>query len=136
MYLVHSAKHLSRVGDSFHSPSEDVQRQLQPLQDLTALTVQTQALQCLQKHTNTHVLLLSLVVLLRLFSNHLSYLLHLQGLPAPAQLQLDVFLSQVAGVLLRLQPLLQGVLITAEGEGYLRKSCLRARKTSFFHSSF
>lgn len=59
------------------------------------------------------------------------HLLHLQGLPASAQLQLDVLLSQVAGVLLRLQPLLQGVLITAEGQGDLREGRLGARRHLF-----
>lgn len=55
VYLVHSSEHLSCVGDSLHRATEDVQRQLQPLQDRTALTVQTQALQCLKTHTNTHM---------------------------------------------------------------------------------
>lgn len=52
-YLMHGTKHLCCVGDSLHSPSKDVQRQLQRLQDLTALTVQTQALQCLKSHSVT-----------------------------------------------------------------------------------
>lgn len=52
--------------------------------------------------------------------------LYLQGLPASGQLKLDVLLSQVAGVLLGLQPLLQGVLITAESQSNLTKSRLRA----------
>lgn len=47
VYLVHSTEDLSRVGDSLHGSGEDVQRQPQPLQDLTALTVHTQVLQCL-----------------------------------------------------------------------------------------
>ncbi|TNN82874.1 hypothetical protein EYF80_006831 [Liparis tanakae] len=38
-------------------------------------------------------------------------------LPASGQLQPDVVLRQVAGVLLRLQPLRQGVLVTARGQG-------------------
>lgn len=55
-YLVYGPEHLSCVGDSFHGPTEDVQRELQSLQDLTALTVQTQALQRLKAHTaNTDV---------------------------------------------------------------------------------
>lgn len=45
---------------------------------------------------------------------------HLKGLPASGQLQLDVLLSQVTSVLLSLQPLLQCVLVTAEGQGDLR----------------
>lgn len=51
--------------------------------------------------------------------------LHLQGLPASGQLQLDVLLGQVASVLLSLQPLLQGVLVTAEGQGDLREGRLQ-----------
>jgi len=50
MYLVHSTEHLCCVGDSLHCPSEDIQTQLQPLKDVTALAVQTQALQCLKAH--------------------------------------------------------------------------------------
>lgn len=63
------------------------------------------------------------MVSLRLTSGHL---LHLQGLPSSGQLQLDILLSQVAVVLLGLQPLLQGVLITAEGHGDLNEGRLRA----------
>ena len=75
MYLVHSAEHLRCVGDSLHSPPEDVQTQLQPLQDRTALTVQTQALQSLTaQHRNTHTwCTCCLVVPLRLISHHLSF---------------------------------------------------------------
>lgn len=62
MYLVHSSEHLGCVGDSFHGATDDVQRQLQPLQDLTALTVQTQALQCLKTHIDTLLSTCSLVV--------------------------------------------------------------------------
>lgn len=53
LHLMNSAEHLRCVGDPLNRPSEDVQRQLQLLQDVTALTVQTQALQGLQTHTNT-----------------------------------------------------------------------------------
>lgn len=56
---------------------------------------------------------------------------HLQGLPASGQLQLDVLLSQVASVLLCLQPLLQGVLITAEGQSDLREGRLQAKQHVF-----
>lgn len=49
-YLMHSSEHLGCVGDSFHGAAKDVQRQLQPLQDPAALTVQTQALQHLKTH--------------------------------------------------------------------------------------
>lgn len=52
-YLVHSSKHLSCVGDALHRPTEDVKRELQPLQHLAALAVQTQALQCLQENPLT-----------------------------------------------------------------------------------
>lgn len=38
-YLVHGSQHLGRVGDALHRPTEDVQWQLQPLQDLAALAV-------------------------------------------------------------------------------------------------
>lgn len=38
-HLVHSSQHLSRVRDALHRPTQDVQRQLQPLQDLAALAV-------------------------------------------------------------------------------------------------
>ena len=55
VYLVHGAEHLGCVRDSFHRPTEDVQRQFQPLQDRTALTVQTQALQGLETHTQIMV---------------------------------------------------------------------------------
>lgn len=58
-YLVHSSEHLCCVGDPLYSPTEDVQGQLQPLQDLTAFTVQTQPLQHLKTHTHTLVNLLS-----------------------------------------------------------------------------
>lgn len=50
---------------------------------------------------------------------------HLQGLPASGQLQLDVLLSQVTSVLLSLQPLLQRVLVAAEGQGDLREGRLQ-----------
>lgn len=60
-------------------------------------------------------------------------LLHLQRLSASAQLQLDVLLSQVPGMFLRLKPLLQGVLVTMEGHGDLREGRLPA-KQSLFHS--
>lgn len=113
-YLVYGPEHFSCVGNSLYSSTEDVQRQLQPLQDLTALTVQTQPLQCLKTHTNTHVSQHSSVSF-----EIICHTLYLQGLPASGQLQLNVLLSQVAGVLLRLQPLLQGVLITAESQSDL-----------------
>lgn len=61
----------------------------------------------------------------------MSGVLHLQGLPASGQLQLDVLLSQVASVLLCLQPLLQGVLITAEGQGDLREGRLQEKQHVF-----
>lgn len=57
-YLVHSSEHLSRVGDSFYSPAQDIQRKLQPLQDLVAFTVQAQGLQCLDAHISTHTVIL------------------------------------------------------------------------------
>lgn len=41
---------------------------------------------------------------------------YLQCLPASHQLQLDVLLSQVPCMLLCLQPLLQGVLVTTKGQ--------------------
>lgn len=58
--------------------------------------------------------------------NHGSFLppAYLQGLPPPAQLQQYVLLSQVAGVLLRLQPLFQSVLVRAEGQRYLAEGRL------------
>ena len=63
---------------------------------------------------------------------------YLQGLPASGQFQLDVLLGQVAGVLLRLQPLLQSVLITAERQGDLREGSLGAETVSgrSFHPGF
>lgn len=127
---MHSAEHLSRVGDSFHGPTEDVQRELQPLQDLTARTVQTQALQCLKTHTNTRVSFKAY------FRSTVCLLPYLQSLSASGQLQLDVLLSQVAVVLLRLQPLLQGVLITAEGQGDLTEGSLRARTKKIYFITF
>lgn len=51
---------------------------------------------------------------------------HLQRLPASGELQLDVVLGQVARVLLGLQPLLQGELITARGQRDLREGRLGA----------
>lgn len=119
---MHSTEHLRCARDPFHGPAEDVQGQLQLLQDLAPLAVQTQALQYLKSHRIT-------LVPAAYWSREDSlqttcHIQHLQGLPASAQLQLDVLLGQVAGVLLRLQPLLQGVLITVEGQGDLREGHL------------
>lgn len=127
-YLMHGPKHLSRVGYSFHGAGKDVQGQFQPLQDSAALNVYAQALQCLKTHTHTQSVTRVLIeerlqVALKL--------LHLQRLPASAQLQLDVLLSQVPGVFLRLKPLLQGVLVTMEGHGDLRKGPLPAKQLIF-----
>lgn len=58
-------------------------------------------------------------------------LLHLQRLPASAQLQLDVLLSQVPGMFLCLKPLLQGVLVTMEGHGDLREGPLPEKQLLF-----
>ena len=60
-----------------------------------------------------------------------SHTLYLESLPASGQLQLDVLLGQVAGVLLCLQSLLQSVLITAEGQRDLREGRLEARILCF-----
>lgn len=60
---------------------------------------------------------------------------HLQGLPASGQLQLDVLLSQVASVLLGLQPLLQRVLVAAEGQGDLREGRLQERPAFYTYLS-
>lgn len=53
MHLMNSTEHLRRVGDALNRPAEDVQRQLQLLKDVTAVTVQTQALQGLQTQTHS-----------------------------------------------------------------------------------
>lgn len=55
LYLMYGTKHLCRVRDPLHGASEDVQGQLQLLQDLAALAVQTQALQYLKSHRITLV---------------------------------------------------------------------------------
>lgn len=122
---MHGSEHLSRVGDSLHGTGEDVQGQFQPLKNSAALTVNAQALQHLKTHTHTFQPEFSLSVAFRL--------LHLQRLSASAQLQLDVLLSQVPGMFLRLKPLLQGVLVTMEGHGDLREGRLPAEQ-SIFHS--
>lgn len=64
-------------------------------------------------------------------SGPVGHMLHLQSLPASGQLQLDVLLSQVARVFLRLQSLLQSVLITAEGQSDLREGRLEPRVLCF-----
>lgn len=63
--------------------------------------------------------------------------LYLQRLSASGQLQLDVLLSQVAGVLLRLQTLLQRVLVTAEGQGDLGEGGLgETAEISFIYETY
>lgn len=53
VYLVDGTEYLRCAGDPLNCPTEDVQREFQPLQNAAALTVQTQALQCLKTHNHT-----------------------------------------------------------------------------------
>lgn len=82
---MHGTEHLCCVREPFHGASEDVQGQLQLLQDLAALVVQTQALQYLKSHRITLVFAAcwdqkdSLQIIA-------CYVQYLQGLPASAQL--------------------------------------------------